>query len=776
MTGTHSKAPVDKTEASNDDSTQPRTPQGGSAVRQRVDATVRTVLDYHRRGWAVIDVPLLEKNPGRRGWQNDKHDEASIRATFGQRPCNVGLLMGPPSGNLVDLDQDDVEWAALAPAFLPETDAVFGRAGKQGSHRLYRCDPLPRSERFTDPVSKEEGGLGTIGEVRSNPGHLTIFPGSVHSSGEPIEWERDGEPAEVDAEELRAVYAKGCAYRLLQHHWPGPNSRHEPGLALVGGLLRADWSEADVEELLRFLWSSADEGQIEGQVRTTAARLASGDGEVTGWPTLEKSVNPDVVKTAREWLGVTSGSDRPGLSDIGNAERFVLQHGDTVRFIPKVKSWLVWDGLRWKLDERGLIKEKAKETIRSLFTEAASIPNPDEQKKVATWALASSRGRHPNLLLERAESDQRIVATLDELDTHPWLVTVANGTLDLQRGELRPSDQADLITKRMPVAWDPNAECATWLAFVQSAMSRREGKRVIRQPEMEAYLQRLIGYCLSGDTKEKMLPVAWGDRNTGKTTLTEVLRALFGEDYSGVLGESSIASTANASGTNHDVADYRGTRLLVVSETAESLQLNESRIKAWTGGNPVRARHLFKEYFVFTPQYKIFIETNSKPVVNGSDNAVWYRLKLIPFLNEIAKEDQDPRLEDKLKAELPGILSWAVAGFIEWQRLGGLKEPQQVVLATSTYKAESDPVAAFFEDRCVFEEGARVRTAALYDAYASWVPKGEKALSRTLFVKHLEDEFKLTRKTVKGNAVWDGVKLADKEEAGDALFTEQQRG
>lgn len=198
-------------------------------------------LEYQQRGFAVIEVPFGAKAPNRKGWQHETHDEQSIRASFGTGRHNIGVILGSRSRGLIDCDQDQILLTEIINWFLPDTPARFGRASKPNGHRLYICDPMPKSEKFVDPIPVAEGGMGTIGEIRGE-GLQTIFPGSFHrASGEIVEWEGYGEPATVDGAVLREAYALACAFALLKHHFPGEGARHDAALALAGGLMRHGW-------------------------------------------------------------------------------------------------------------------------------------------------------------------------------------------------------------------------------------------------------------------------------------------------------------------------------------------------------------------------------------------------------------------------------------------------------------------------------------------------------------------------------------------------------
>lgn len=764
----HSKAPPGSSDASPDKELRRRLtksqPHEALAVNPEnisVNHQIEQALSYHQRGWAVLHLTWGEKFPGRNDWQNERHeDERSVTAAFAGGLHNVGMMLGPVSDNTVDCDQDHPAWAEVADDYLPETGMRFGRLSKPGGHRLYRCERLPNSEKFKDPIPAAEGGMGTIGEIRAKATELTVLPGSLHkASGEMVVWFEEGQRAEVDADELRRVYAQGCGEVLLEHHWPGEGARHDPALALAGGLLRADWDAGDVKRLLEFLWPSADDGQIDGVIRLTSEKLAKDDQKVTGWRRLEEYVNPAVVRTVKQWLGVGGTVERPRMTDFGNAERFVARYGRDVHFCEKLGGWLLWDGRRWKVDERGVVREWGKDTIRAIASEALDEPDGEERKRILKWAFECEKGRSLDIMLGFAQSMTGIAILPEDLDRNPWLLNVANGTIDLHKLELRESRREDLLTKAAPVAYLPDAVCPVWEQFIRTAMRAKHGDAWIEQPEMVGYLQRLIGYILCGDISEKMLPIAYGPSDTGKTTLTEILLELMGGDYGITTSEDTIAAKkGNYGSIPNDVAALRAARLVVVSETSSGLQLNEGRIKAMTGRNQIPARFLHKEWFSFIPEFKLLIETNHRPQIKDTDSAIWNRVKPIPFVNVIPKEEQDTTLPERMRAELPGILNWALSGFAAWKD-GGLREPDAVRGASADYRKQSDQVGQFLSERCEVNASKKTRSGELYRAYRAFIeerglrPLGDQQFSEALRERGFE------KKEVKGYGTWLGIHL-----------------
>lgn len=318
-------------------------------------------LGYIRRGWAPIPIPHREKNPGFPGWQRLRVTEETVSKYFSGngRPQNIGVLHGEPSGGLADADLDSREALALAGTFLPATGAVFGRAGKPRSHRLYLAN-LPKKLTFNDPL--RPGNEGRLLEVLTT-GQQSVFPGSCHKeTGEPVEWAEEAEPAAVGADELTTAAGRLAAAALLCRYWPGRGQRHDTALALAGGLLSGGWSEPEARRFVGAVARVAGDEEAEDReeaVRTTAARLRAGQ-EATGWTTLAGMVDAAVVARAREWTGAESGfgfweagGDGTGACGSGNGRAAPAGEAVTIddfwAYMPEHRYLYIPTGALWPL-------------------------------------------------------------------------------------------------------------------------------------------------------------------------------------------------------------------------------------------------------------------------------------------------------------------------------------------------------------------------------------------------------------------------------------------
>lgn len=415
-------------------------------------------------------------------------------------------------------------------------------------------------------------------------------------------------------------------------------------------------------------------------------------------------------------------------TDIALAERFATQHAARLRYCANWARWLVWSGANWRNDETGEAARCAQETARGIFAEAAQAAQADHQRDLAKLAIRASSAQGQRAILELARFDMRLVVTSDALDREPWLLNCANGTLNLRTGSLRAHERGDLLTKLAPVGFDPGAPCTRWLAFL--------GRVLAQRADLIAFLQRAVGYMLTGETSEQCFFFLFGTGANGKSTFLSTLAAMLG-DYACRISADALMVTRDA--IPRDLARLPGVRLAIASELEAGQRLHEARVKDLTGGDRIAARLLYSEAFEFTPACKLVLYGNHRPTIRGADHGMWRRVRLVPFTERISKAERDEGLNAKLLAELPGILAWAVDGCRAWQqeRLGSA---QAVSEATAEYQAEQDVLGAFLAERCVVRADYSEPAKALYDAYTSWALSGnERAMTLTAFGRALEE-------------------------------------
>jgi putative DNA primase/helicase len=440
-------------------------------------------------------------------------------------------------------------------------------------------------------------------------------------------------------------------------------------------------------------------------------------------------VFPRVVELDPAVAPSSNGSRPPtfAATDLCNAERLVAQHGDDLRYVPGI-GWHAWDGCRWRRDEDGEPMRRAKASARLIPREAEGVQDKAEHAQLLRWAITSETEPRLRAAVSLAQSEKAIIAHASQLDRDPVLLNVENGTIDLRTGELRDHNRLELITQQVGVSFEPDAECPRWDRFLAELF--------VGDVELIAFMQRLIGYCLTGDTREEVLAVFHGSGCNGKSTLLAILKRLLGE-YARTAAFDTFMRARGDRAPRNDLARLHRARLVTAAESGEGKRLDEATVKEITGGDTIAARFLYGEHFEFTPQFKLVLVTNHRPKVDGTDDAIWRRLRLIPF--EVSFEGREDRtLAATLEQELPGILNWAVQGCLDWQR-NGLGAPKAVQEATSEYRQDEDHLGAFLDARCVLDGGLEIKPVELQRAYEGYCSEvGERPVARSSLGKLLK--------------------------------------
>jgi putative DNA primase/helicase len=469
----------------------------------------------------------------------------------------------------------------------------------------------------------------------------------------------------------------------------------------------------------------------------------------------------------------TADEDYP-YSDAYNALRLVRTHGQHMRYCAPWHSWLTWCGTHWQRDTMGLVIRWQRETVKALGAQLPDLDD-DDAKKLMGHIKSSLNTARLKAAVEQAHTWEGMTIAHEALDADPWLLNCTNGTIDLRTGTRRDHRQADLLTKCLAIPYEAKATCPTWDAFLWRIMGGSQGDD---DPAMSAgelenrrtaderaraligFLQRAIGYSLTGSTREQCLFILHGPTKTGKSTFLATLRALLGP-YGQQADMESFMHKDKAEVRN-DLADLAGARFVCALEAQEGKRLAENLVKQMTGGADVlKARFLYEEHFTFKPQFKIFLGTNHLPKI-GMDEAVWERIHQVPFLVQIPKEERKKDLEEQLQAELPGILAWAVRGCLAWHKLGKLDEPPAVIDATTGYRKEMDSLGRFLDDCCTTgaAEIVKVKATALAGAYQTWCKRtGETPLTNTAFIADLETRKYRRERGHANQYYWQGLGL-----------------
>ncbi|QLI78221.1 phage/plasmid primase, P4 family [Bacillus pumilus] len=419
------------------------------------------------------------------------------------------------------------------------------------------------------------------------------------------------------------------------------------------------------------------------------------------------------------------------LTELGNAERLVYYHGKNIRYCNELE-WLIWNGKMWEEDSKRKIEALAAQTLRAIYGEAKATEDGYKKKQLNDWAKKCERR---NIRMNTILDTRPMVAVKkEELDSHKYLFNCENGVIDLKTGAILPHDRDLLFTKISSVAYEKDADCPNWKAFLESIFIDEENNP---NYEIINFMQKAIGYALTGDTSEQVMFFLFGNGRNGKSTFINTVQQLLG-DYGRQTNSDTFIKKKNDSSINNDIARLDGARFVSAVESEEGQQLSESLVKQITGGEKMSARFLRQEYFEFTPEFKVFFTTNHKPIVKGSDEGIWRRIRLVPFTVTIPKEKVDKKLPQKLAAEMPGILRWAVEGCLKWQK-EGLKEPEVIRKATEGYREDMDILGPFLAERCVIHPASKVESKEIYKEYKNWCYENDDVeLKNRAFYRQLE--------------------------------------
>lgn len=397
------------------------------------------------------------------------------------------------------------------------------------------------------------------------------------------------------------------------------------------------------------------------------------------------------------------------LTDSGNAKLFARIYAEQARFDHRRKRWLLWRGHHWARDEVDAVIQLAKDSAEVRYVWAQSIDDLKRRTATATWAIKSESRHRIEAALRLAQAEQDIANDGRGWDPDPYLLGVRNGVVNLRTGRLRGGRPEDQVTMQASVAFDSDALCPRWEQFLREVFDSDD--------ELIDFVSRALGYSLTGDTSEQCLFFCYGSGGNGKTRLLNAIRFTLGS-YAADTPFATFEMSGRSAIPN-DVAALVGKRLVTASESCETARLNEARLKALAGEDPLTARFLHGEYFTFQPSAKLWLSSNHKPLVRDTSSGFWRRVRLIPFLRSFKGSAEDRTLGASLGAESSGILAWAVRGCREWQKLG-LKPSTAVVDATEDYRAESDPLTDFLADRCILDASASAGATELFQAYQSW--------------------------------------------------------
>jgi putative DNA primase/helicase len=404
--------------------------------------------------------------------------------------------------------------------------------------------------------------------------------------------------------------------------------------------------------------------------------------------------------------------------DLWNARQLAELHGEELRYVPGV-GWYGWDGCRWATGATAdafvnRCVYSLVDSYRERAAELARAGKREECNDLLKWAKTSSLYSHLRDVPNIARNLQPFYAEVDDFDAQTFLFNAANCAVDLRDGFMRPHAPHDFLTHVSLTDYDPRATCPTWLRFLDAVFAGPDCA------ELVGYLQRLLGYALTGLTSESVVPIFYGHGGNGKSVTLRAVSETIGSDYAAPISIAALVAGRSPTGHNADLAAVATKRLVIASEGERGEKMASAVVKLATGGERMSASFKGRQPFVFTPRFTVIFETNFRPAVVGDDEGIWRRLRLVPFANRLdAVEWSKAETEAALAAEAPGILRWLVDGAKAFYSYG-LGTPACVLAATAEYRAEEDVLSGFYPGVVVDDAGGFMPQAEVWQLYDVW--------------------------------------------------------
>jgi putative DNA primase/helicase len=713
---------------------------------------LNAALEYARHGIPVFPLVPRAKHPlTKNGFKDATTDEAKITEWWTVSPeANIGVPTGLVTRrSVVDMDMKPWKGAygdktiaglVLMHGALPATLSQTTWSG--GTQYFFAYNP---------ECVNSTHSYGEFIDGRNDGGYVAVPPSHV------VDGEREGTYAWhsdpfttplAPMPEWLVERGRSGPYTPESEKKPGGVSRdgkrrnpHGWADALVGGVSEGSRDDTATRLIGRYSQLRLSRTEIERFMLAWAAACTP--------PFDEKIV---LEKIDRLFKVMDSGLVDLPTTDAGNAERLVLLHGDRFRWAVDRKTWLAWDGRRWAEGSEDKVRALALDTIRQTQAAAVRLDNDHRKSAIAQHAIRSEDRRR----IDNAVALARIlpgVAIEDKmLDQHPMLLNVLNGTIDLRTGELRPHDPELYITQVVQVEYHADAKAPTWEKFLNDIF--------LGKLDVIAYVQRAIGYSVTGSNAQQELFFEHGAGDNGKSTFIEAVASVMGDDYTTPVDKEAVlaADKNKGRGATPELMRLKGKRLGYISENDADRVLDEGRIKSLTGSKKTTGRGLYEATSAFDNTIKIWFDLNTLPKFTGVDKGIERRPKVIPFDFTVPPEHKDSKLPEKLLAEAQGILAWIVAGAVAWNQQG-LAVPAEVEYATREYIDEQNHLPAFFGDCYERDPHGVITGGDLQKEYAEWCRnRGEEPYDyQRKVVPFLRDRMKLRENKSKHGKTWIGV-------------------
>lgn len=676
---------------------------------------------YNNTKFSYIPLHPKTKRPLQHGWQN-RGVEYEVLSGFGSIPTdiNVGVLTGAASGGLVDIDFDGPFTIEAGAMILPFTGMVMGRDRRPASHWFYLVEGSATTVKLQHPVTGK-----MLVEFRGD-GCQTMMAGSIHpDDGQTVRFEvgKDGEPARIERTRLLTLIGYIATVSVLAGFWT-EGGRHDLALRFAGLCASNGIGREACETVVQTVCVITSDDETEDRllaVETTYSRFAQSLPVEWRADLMTLLGSDKAVSTLVKWMG----GPQVKKTDIIPRQASVARHrSDTFEATKLDTDVAIAEWFKVVKGDRLLFADRENQFYKNVHGVYEPITVTEAKGEVTEFLKGPScndAGGEPekrrllqsvskiNATYEISKSLLRVDDRLFDKDDH--LIGTENGVFDLSTFQM--IETSAYVTKRIGSKFIPGADCPLFSNFVQQVLENNE--------ETIKYIQRAIGYTLTGSVDAQVMFILTGKGANGKSVLLKLLSALMGT-YGGAVPSHTITQQKFGNEKTDDLASLTGKRFVVASEGDAGDKLAVAKIKRMVAGDPIAVRKLYGSYFDLQPKFKLWFGSNDLPQVSGTDYAIWRRMHVIQFPRTFEPHERDPKLLDKLKMELPGIFNWALDGLREVGAMKGdfLAPPRAVLQSVEAYRAENDNVSKFISDRCLKDPGSYVSMGDLYDNYKGW--------------------------------------------------------
>lgn len=691
------------------------------------------------------------KIPLQKNWLNKEQTHGSINP----KNHNIGLLLGSKSG-IIDVDLDCSFSKALAKIILPQPSMAYESHETQSGHYLYRA-------RDTGPTRKFFGSNSNLVELRAE-GAQTMVPPSIHPNGNELLVTQVNDIADaVKYENLLKDVSLLAASSEISQLW-AEGYRHNLTLAFSGLCLKKGIKPQLIADIIYNICNMNNDLEVNDRVNIVKLSIAKPHDKLKGYSGLVECVGEVVAKRVSDRVDLYFGSDDKNKSIAKGVNGEVLSFGQfsnlnniteaklsevfaqwlsrKALFVTQTKQWFIWNGSCWATDDCSKIYKMAIRFIHDVKEALFAIKETNPTNSLSSF----ERLNRLENLCKLASIDSAV--SLNDFDEDQFLLACPNKWIDLRTANVNDPDPSLLVSKIISTNYNPESACPNFIEFLNSVFEN--------DCDLISFVQRAVGYSLTGSTSEQCLLILIGDGANGKSTFINIINKLFGDYSKAAASQTLIAKGGSTIGD--DLVDLIGARLIPVSETEEGEALAESKIKQMTGGDALKARPLYGKYIEFEIIGKIWLATNSLPNINNTDHGIWRRIQAIPFNRTFNSDEQDKDLSNKLSKELPGILNWAIQGCLEWQKQG-LNPPQIILDQVKAYKTEMDSVAQFVDEECLLDVEAKHPSSKLYDTYRHFCfDMGRKPQSSSSFKRALDKLHSVYQSRTSSGMYWHGIR------------------